>query len=239
MYGKWCKPNYNSFVATCCYNLSRNIKIKLEDENKSLNLVYIDDLIDQMVSLINKKNQKNYFELKIKKIDKVKVSKIVELLAKINNDRRNLVLMDLRKRLISNLYSTYISYLSKKDASYSIMSNRNHTGSFSEFLKGKSFGQISSLTIKPGKIRGNHYHHSKVEKFLVVKGKAKFKFQSILNLKDKFDIFSSDKKLKVIETIPGFTHNIKNIGNTELVTLIWSNQIFNKLKPDTKFKEIR
>ena len=96
------------------------------------------------------------------------------------------------------------------------MSNRNQTGSFSEFLKGKSFGQISTLTIKPGKIKGNHYHHSKVEKFLVVKGKAKFKFQSILNLKDKFDIFSSDKKLKVIETIPGFTHNIKNIGNRSI-----------------------
>lgn len=239
VYGKWCKPNYNSFVTTCCYNLSRNLKIKIKDESKNLTLVYIDDLIDQMITLINKKNKKSYFELKINKIDKVKVGKIIKLLTKINNDRCNLILMDLRKRLISNLYSTYISYLPKKKISYNIISNRNHTGSFAEFLKGKSFGQISTLFIKPGKVRGNHYHHSKVEKFLVVKGKAKFKFQSILNLKDKFDIFSSHKKLKVIETIPGFTHNIKNVGNTELVTLIWSNQIFNKLKPDTKFKEIR
>ena len=213
------------------------MEVKILNAKTKINVVYIDDLVDQMIKLINLNIKKNFFNLKVKKIDKTTVGEIYKIISKFDKNRTNLIISNLQKRLISNLYSTYVSYLSKKHVSYRIISNKNGTGNFTEFLKGKAFGQISSLSIKPGKVRGNHYHHSKVEKFLVIKGKAKFEFQNIIN-KNRFQVISDSKNLKIIETIPGFTHNIKNIGKDELFTLIWSNQIFDKSKPDTNYKKI-
>ncbi len=238
VYGKWSKPNYNSFISTCCYNLSRNLKINLSDKNNKMEVIYIDDLIDQLINLIKFKKSKNFLNFKLKKIDKTSVGEIFNIISKIKNYRNELEILDLKKRLNANLYSTYVSFFSKKLASYKLLTNKNKTGIFTEFLKGKNFGQISTLSIKPGQTRGNHYHHSKVEKFLVIRGKAKFKFENILNKKNNFNILTNSKELRIIETIPGFTHNIKNIGNEELITIIWSNQIFDKIKPDTIFKKI-
>ena len=238
VYGKWSKPDYNSFISTCCFNLSRNLKINVSNKNKKMNVVYIDDLIDQLIYLIKNKIKKHFSNFTVKKVDKTSAGEIFEIISKIKNQRNNLLILDLKKRLNANLYSTYVSFLPKKLASYKLSTNKNKSGAFTEFLKGKNFGQISALSIKPGQIRGNHYHHSKVEKFLVIQGKAKFKFQSILNKKNNFTILANSKELKIVETIPGFSHNIKNIGNMDLITIIWSNQIFDKIKPDTIFKEI-
>lgn len=238
VYGKWSKPNYNSFISTCCNNMSKNLKLSVNDSKKKLNVIYIDDLIDQLISLIGKKIKKNFINLELKKIDRICVGEIFHIINKIKNQRKDLSILDLKKRINANLYSTYVSYFSKKLVSYKLPSYKNKTGSFTEFLKAKSFGQISTLSIKPGEVRGNHYHHSKIEKFLVVHGKAKLRFQNILNKKNSFQVFVNSKELKVIETVPGYTHNIKNVGKDELITIIWSNQIFDKKKPDTIFKEV-
>lgn len=237
VYGKWSKPNHNSFVATCCYNISRNLPVKIINEKKKLELIYIDDLISILINILKKKIKKKLTNIKIKKISYVTVKKIYDKILGFEDKRVKSKSVSSSKGFDANLYSTYISFLPKKKFSYFVDKNSSLTGSFIEFIKNKNFGQISTLIVKPGCTRGNHYHHSKVEKFLIVSGRAKFEFK---NLKDKkkITILCSSKKSKVVETIPGFTHNIKNIGRNDLIVIIWSNQIYNKKKPDTVYHKI-
>ena len=238
VYGKWSKPNYNSFVSTCCFNIARNLPVKIFDTKKKIRLIYIDDLIDQMLKKI-KFNPKNlsisYF--KPLKTNEISALGLYNKILNFEKDRTKINIANVSSNFASKLYSTYISFLPIRKFYYYIKDNKNNTGSFTEFLKNKNFGQISTLSVNPNCTRGNHYHHSKVEKFFIVKGKAKFQFQNLIT-KKKLNIIASSKKPMIVETIPGYTHNIKNIGKSVLIAIMWSNQTFNKNKPDTVYKKI-
>ena len=234
VFGKWSKPNYNSVVATFCYNITREIPIRIDDENKTLELVYIDDVIKRFVELIdisNKKTEKEDFEkiFPTYHITAGELAKQLNVFKKINS---NLVMENVGTGLTRALYSTFISYLPKKKFSYTLPVNKDYRGSFVEILKTPNYGQFSFFTAKPGITRGSHYHHTKTEKFLVVKGKARFKFFH-MDEEIKYELTVNNDKPEIVETIPGWSHSITNIGEEELIVLLWANEIFDPNKPDT------
>ena len=229
VFGKWSKPFYNSAVATFCYQVARKKKIEIFS-NKELKLLYIDDLVKDFLKVIKMNNSKNNYRL-IKKIYRIKLSKLAFIIKSFLNETDIFFKRGLNE-LVKKLYSTYLSFIPIKLASYNISKFEDDRGKFVEFLKFGKYGQISIFTIFPGKFRGNHYHHTKTEKFLVVSGNVKFNFINVTN-KRKYSIIVSEKKEKVIITQPGWAHNIKNIGSKTAKIVVWSNEIFNKKYPDT------
>ena len=232
VYVKWSKPNYNSVVSTFCYNISRNKKIKITNPNKTINLLYIDDLVDELINIKNKKAVKDKIFNKFKFTQQLTAKKLSNIIYNFEKNRNTLFLNDLKSKLAKNLYSTYISFLPKKKFSYKLKSSKDKRGSFTEVLKTNNNGQISVFVAKKNKIRGHHFHNSKVEKFLVLKGRALFKMQNVIN-KQKVSFNLNSHIPKIVETIPGWQHYIKNIGSEDLVVLLWSNEVFDVKKPDT------
>ena len=239
VFGKWSRPNYNSVVATFCYNICRNIPIKIVDENKKLELVYIDDVIKSFVKLINNYNQglekKNFYI--IHPTYNLTVGDLAKKLYAFKKMQSTGNMENVGTGLTRALYSTYISYLPKEKFSYPLISNKDHRGSFVEIIKTPNHGQFSFFTALPGITRGSHYHHTKTEKFLVVKGKAKFKFLH-MDEQIKYELNVNSDKPEIVETIPGWSHSITNIGEEELIVFLWSNEIFDSKKPDTYEYEI-
>jgi len=231
IFGKWCKPNYNSVVATFCFNISRNLPIQIHEPNHQIALVYIDDVVREILSVIQNKKFKNDV-LFIKPEYKIKLGDLAEQIKKFRNSRSSLVSERVGDGFIRKLYSTYMSYISPEDFSYPIKSYNDERGIFSEVLKTKDSGQFSFFSALPGVTRGGHYHHSKTEKFLVIQGKARFRFRHIIS-NEKFEMISSEKKLEIIETCPGWSHNIKNIGESEMLVLLWANEVFDEKNSDT------
>ena len=222
VFGKWCKPNYNSVVATFCYNIANNIPINVKEPNRQLQLLYIDDLVKQLMSSINSPSNNifqevtNTFEVTLKSLaNKIKI---------FHKSRKNLLIENVSNGIDKLLYATYTSYLPKNEFTYTLNENRDERGVFVEFLKNKMVGQFSFITSKPGVTRGNHFHHTKIEKFLVVKGKASFKFESI-NTGEIFEVETSEDKFVIVETIPGWSHCIKNIGEKDMLAILWANDI--------------
>ena len=232
IYGKWSKPNYNSVVSTFCYNVSRGKKNKIINPNRVLNLLYIDDLITLLINLIKTKNNKIKIISKYNKIKKISVQNILNLILRFESKRNSNKIHNFNNEFVKNLYSTFISFLPKKKIKYKLLDHKDDRGSFTEFIKTNNNGQFSIFKAKKNKIRGHHFHHSKVEKFLVVNGKAKFYMKDISSNK-KIEYLLNYKVPEVIETIPGWQHYIKNIGKDELTVLLWSNEAYNKKKPDT------
>jgi len=230
VFGKWCKPNYNSFIATFCFNLSRKIPIEIRDPNSSVNLVYIDDVCSEFLSLVEMKKEAGYHY--VEKVHKTSVGKVADLLKKFKQSRDSLITEDVGLGLQRALYSTYLSYFEKKDFHYKLKGYEDDRGIFCEFIKTKASGQFSFFTALPGITRGSHYHHSKSEKFLVLQGRAKFKFEHMIN-NDKHVIETDSSELKVVESIPGWAHNIQNIGKGKLIVMLWANEIFDRDNPDT------
>ncbi len=231
IYGKWSKPNFNSVVSTYCYNISRNKPIYISSPKTKIGLLYIDDLILYLKNFLKKKsNIKNIY--KPNYTDIVTLKNLSNIIYSFELSRNDKIIPDISTKLNKNLYSTYISYLPKKKITYTLTNKSDSRGSFAEFFRTKKDGQLSFFVAKKGKIRGHHFHHSKVEKFLVVSGSAIFKMFDISNNK-KLSFRLSDKKLKVVESIPGYQHYIKNIGNKDLIVLLWCNEIFDVKKPDT------
>tara|TARA_B100000886_G_C20417360_1_gene489839 strand:- start:172 stop:1290 length:1119 start_codon:yes stop_codon:yes gene_type:complete len=236
VFGKWCKPDYNSVVATFCHSLANNKPIKINDFDKELNLVYIDDVIDQLIAELDEKHSNQIFKA-VKSVHKITLGQLSEKLKYFANSRENLFVEDVGTGIDKLLYSTYISYLPQKKFVYDLKSNEDERGLFVEYLKNNQVGQFSYLTSKPGITRGNHYHHTKIEKFLVIKGKAFFKFYS-LDSKEKFEIITSEDKPQIVESIPGWAHYIKNVGDDEMIVLLWANEIYDQKNPDTYFYEV-
>ena len=231
VFGKWCKPNYNSVVATFCYNISRNLPIKINDSSAKLNLVYIDDVIESFCKILDKKyTNKKFF--KVYPIYKTTVGKLVEYIKNFKNIRKTLLVDKVGSGFFRALYSTYISFLPKKHFSYPLSNFSDDRGSFVEVLKTKNSGQFSFFTANKGCKRGGHFHHSKTEKFLVLQGKARFCFKHLVTNK-KYKLIFSDKVPTIVESIPGWSHDITNIGNNKLIVMLWSNEIFDIKKPDT------
>ena len=236
IFGKWSKAHYNSVVATFCYQVYKKQKITISDPNKKILLLYIDDLIYDFLEAI-KINTKNNSFIKIKNIFSISLLNLANVIRSFNKKEKIYLPSNISNSLIKNLYSTYISFFAKKDFIYRLKKFSDKRGHFSEFLKNLDFGQISFFSILPNKIRGNHYHHTKTEKFVVITGKARFNFINILN-KKRFSILTDENTNLVINTIPGWAHNIENIGNKVAKILVWSNEILDKKKPDTIFYKV-
>lgn len=235
VFGKWSKPNYNSVISTWCYNISHDLEIKVNNKDFNLNLVYVDDVVESFISKINIDENKIYFDVDTFYVKSL--GEISELIYSFKESRKSLVIPEVSSGFERALYSTYLSYLSIDNFSYSLIGHEDNRGTFYEILKTLNSGQFSLSTTAPGITRGNHYHHSKNEKFLVVSGEALIQFKHIVTNKI-IDYKVSDKKMEIVEMIPGYTHNIKNTGNNEMILVLWANEVFDQKKPDTYFLEV-
>lgn len=236
VFGKWCRPNYNSAVATFCYNIARDIEIWVNDRNIELNLVYIDDVVRCLINE-TRKLEKIFLFKEVDIIYKKTLGYIVDTIISFKQIRNTSVLPNFSDQFLKVLYSTYLSYLPEDEFSYNLNKNIDNRGWLAEIVKSKEFGQIFVSKTKPGITRGNHYHHTKVEKFIVVQGKAEIKFRNINNNK-VISYIVEGEDLKVIDIPVGYTHSITNIGEDEVITLFWANEIFNKEEPDTFWLEV-
>jgi UDP-2-acetamido-2,6-beta-L-arabino-hexul-4-ose reductase len=236
VFGKWCKPNYNSVVATFCYNIARGLPIQVNDPNYNLQILYIDDLIrDFLANLEIKKSAITNGQ--ISKVYNITLGSLAKQIKLFKDCRHNLIIENVGDGLTRALYSTYLSYLPKEDFSYEVPKYEDDRGTFVEMLKTKDSGQFSFFTIQPGHTRGSHYHHSKTEKFLILKGVAKLKFKHLIS-DDTYEITLKEGNTTIVDTIPGWVHNITNIGDSEAYVMLWANEIFDRNKPDTIAKEV-
>lgn len=233
VFGKWCKPNYNSAVATFCHNIARGLPIKINDGNAALTLVYVDDVIDEFIRVLRDKPPVGAEELCGMSVEyKTTVGEMARQIESFRDSRSSLLSERVGKGLVRALYSTYMSYLLPDSFSYEVPRHGDARGMFVEMLKTKDSGQFSFFTAHPGVTRGGHYHHSKTEKFLVIKGKARFGFRHILT-NETHELFTSGDQSQIVETIPGWSHDITNVGKDEMVVMLWANEIFDRSRPDT------
>ena len=235
VFGKWSKPNYNSVISTWCYNIANDLEIQVNNRDAELNLVYVDDVVNSFIEKLKSEHTDNYCE--IETIYKKTLGEIEKLLYEFKENRKTLVIPNVASGFKRALYATYLSYLSTDNFSYELKGHKDDRGTFYEILKTQDSGQFSLSTTVPGILRGNHYHHTKNEKFLVVKGEALIEFKHIIT-NEIISYKVSDKKMEVVEMIPGYTHNIKNIGNEEMLLFLWANETFDQDNPDTYFLEV-
>ncbi len=252
LFGKWCRPNYNSAVATFCNNIANDLEIQVNDRSIELTLLYIDDLVDEMFSIL--KGQVHFCEYDGLNIvpdengrfcycpieHKVTLGEIVDLLYSFKNQPESLVMPEIPyNSFAKKLYSTYLSYLPKEKVSFPLKMNVDPRGSFTELLKTEKCGQVSVNISKPGITKGQHWHNTKWEFFIVVSGKGLIE-QRKIGTDEVLEFYVSGEKIEAIHMLPGYTHNIINLSDTEdLVTVMWANEQFDPSKPDTFFEEVR
>ena len=235
VFGKWSRPNYNSVISTWCYNVSHSLDIQISDETTELNLVYIDDVVESFISCLEEKSTNAFYKVKTSYTQTL--GEIKELLYKFKNNRKTLVIPNVASGFERVLYATYLSYLDISDFSYPLKGYKDNRGTFYEIVKTEDSGQFSLSTTAPGILRGSHFHHTKNEKFLVVKGEAIIEFRHIVT-NEKVSYQVSDKKMEVVEMIPGYTHNIKNTGDEEMILFLWANENYDDNNPDTYALEV-
>jgi UDP-2-acetamido-2,6-beta-L-arabino-hexul-4-ose reductase len=237
VFGKWCRPNYNSAVATFSYNIANDLPITVSDRNVVMNLIYIDDLVTELISSLTGNHNKKDDFCYVEPVHTVRLGEIVDLLYSFKESRNNLSVPNTEDGFTKKLYANYLSYLPKDKFSYDLKMNKDNRGSFTEFIKTPDRGQVSINISKPGIIKGNHWHHTKNEKFLVVSGKGVIRFRKIDEL-EVLEYFVSGEQLRVVDIPPGYTHNIENLGETEMVTVMWVNEKLDPDRPDTIFMEV-
>lgn len=240
VFGKWCRPNYNSAVATFCNNVANDLPIQVNDRSVNMTLVYIDDVVRELIAalegnanrVVGLSLERQYCKVAVE--HSITLGEIVDLIYSFKESRGNLHVADLSDEFTKKLYSTYLSYLPVDGFSYPLRMNVDERGSFTEFLKSPDRGQVSINISKPGITKGEHWHHTKNEKFLVVSGKGVIRFRKIDEEK-VYEYFVSGDKLEVVDIPVGYTHNIENLGNTDMVTVMWVNEVFDPERPDTFF----
>ena len=238
VFGKWCRPNYNSVVATFCHNIANNIDISINDPNKELNLVYIDDVIAEFAKALTADvTVGDDGFCYIPRIFKLTLSALADKLYRFKESRATLLLPSLEEPIDRFLYATFISYLDKNDFGYELTTKSDERGWLAEFIKSRQFGQIFVSQTKPGYTRGIHWHHTKIEKFLVIEGEGTIKLRDYFS--DKvIDYKVSGSTLRVVEMPAGYIHSIKNTGKTDLLLLIWASEVFDPEHPDTYYQEV-
>ncbi|MNZ68549.1 GDP-6-deoxy-D-talose 4-dehydrogenase [compost metagenome] len=231
VFGKWALPNYNSAVATFCHNIARDLPIQINDPQARINLVYIDDVIEHFIAVMDGKLAGEAF-VSIEPQYSITVGELAEQLERFRDSRKTLITEPVGTGLVRALYSTYLSYLPRERFTYEVPKYGDARGVFVEVLKTQDSGQFSFFTAHPGITRGGHYHHSKTEKFLVIKGKACFRFRHIVS-GEFYELFTDGEQPEIVETVPGWTHDITNIGSEEMIVMLWANEIFDRERPDT------
>ena len=231
VFGKWCKPNYNSVVATFCHNVANDLPIEIHNPDASIKLVYVDDLVSDFIKTMQyMPDGINAGEVVPQYT--VTVGELARLIERFKKSRIDLHVDRVGAGLIRALYSTYVSYLLPDQFVYDVPSYGDERGLFLEILKTEDSGQVSFFTAHPGITRGGHYHHSKTEKFLVVKGTARFGFRNVL-IDECYEIITSGENLQIVDTVPGWAHDITNIGDDDMIVLLWANEVFDRDCPDT------
>lgn len=237
VFGKWSRPNYNSAVATFCNNIAAGLPIKVNDPSVVMKLIYIDDVVDEFIAAMNgQANIINGFGT-VPVEYTIELGRIAELIYSFKETRNNLSLPDFNNEFEKKLYSTYLSFLPASEFAYNIDMRTDDRGSFTEFIRTEGKGQVSVNISKPGITKGNHWHHTKNEKFLVVSGEAVIAFRKY-GEKEVIEYHVSGEKLQVVDIPCGYTHNIKNVGEGDLVTVMWANEAFNPQKPDTYYETV-
>ncbi|ERJ10941.1 capsular polysaccharide biosynthesis protein CapF [Haloplasma contractile] len=238
VFGKWCKPNYNSAVATFCHNVAHDLPITVNDRSVIMNLVYIDDVVIELIGALKGNEHTDGDYCVIPKVHTITLGEIVDLIYNFKNSRQDRSIPNMSDQFTKKLYSTYLSYLPKDSFSYELRMNKDNRGSFTEFLKTQDRGQVSVNVSKPGITKGNHWHHTKNEKFLVVSGNGVIRFRKIIS-NEIIEYFVSGDKLEVVDIPTGYTHNIENLGETDMVTIMWANECFDPENPDTYYLEVK
>jgi UDP-2-acetamido-2,6-beta-L-arabino-hexul-4-ose reductase len=231
VFGKWSRPNYNSAVATFCHNIARGLPITVNDPAAPLRLVYVDDVVEAFLALAGDTDAPGGFA-EVEPVYETTVGAVADLIRAFPAGRENLTTPPVGTGLARALHATYLSFLEPAAFTYTVPVHSDPRGSFVEMLKTGDSGQFSYFTAHPGITRGEHYHHSKTEKFLVIKGTASFGFRQIVT-GETFELVTRGGEATIVETIPGWAHNVTNIGDDELVVMLWANEIFDRARPDT------
>lgn len=238
VFGKWCRPNYNSVISTFCNNIANDLPIQINDASVKLNLVYIDDVVDELIAaLCGDEHYEDKF-CSVKPIYTITLGEIVDLLSSFKNMQQDLDIPNVKDGFSKKLYSTYLSYLSPEKFRYPLRMNIDNRGSFTEIIRSSISGQFSVNISKPGITKGEHWHQSKNEKFVVVSGKGLIQMRKI-GSDEIFNFYVSGEKIEVVEMVPGYTHNIINLSDTEdLITFMWCNECFDANRSDTFFEKV-
>lgn len=230
VFGKWSRPNYNSAVATFCYNVANDLSLQIHDENAVIRLVYVDDVVETFWNILNGQQVEQIFQVEPEY--QITVGDLAKVLNGFKASRDTLITDRVGTGLTRALYSTYLSFFKPEQFDYSVPKYGDARGVFVEMLKTPDAGQFSYFTAHPGITRGGHYHHTKTEKFLVIKGKALFKFKHVVT-GEFYELETQGDEPRIVETVPGWTHDITNIGDDEMIVMLWANEIFDRNKPDT------
>lgn len=234
VFGKWCKPNYNSAVATFCHNIVRGLPIQVNDASAPVTLVYIDDVIERFLQIMDGADSlpdAHGFESVAPQYTTT-VGAMARQIQAFKDSRETLMTEPVGSGLVRALYSTYVSFLPVELFAYPVTQHADPRGVFVEMLKTPDAGQFSYFTAHAGITRGGHYHHTKTEKFLVIKGHARFKFRH-MQTGQLHELVTSGEKAEIVETVPGWTHDITNVGADEMVVILWANEVFDRTRPDT------
>ena len=239
LFGKWCRPNYNSAVATFCNNIANGLPIQVNDPSVMMRLVYIDDLVDEMMAALVGKEicEGRYCRVPVE--HEIRLGEIVDILYSFRESRTNLETPNVGDAITKKLYSTYLSYLPAEEFSYPLKMNVDDRGSFTEMLRSNCCGQVSINISKPGIVKGEHWHNTKTEKFCVVSGRGVIRFRDEREPNSPvIEKFVSGDKIEVVDVPTGYTHNIENLGDTDMVTIIWCNECFDPSHPETYFDKV-
>lgn len=231
VFGKWCRPNYNSAVATFCHNIARDLPIQINDPDAPLALCYVDDVVQAIIAVLQSP-QPGLSWTEVEPAYNTTVGTVANLIRSFRASKETLITEPVGAGLVRALYATYVSYLPPEEFSYGVPVHADARGVFVEMLKTRNSGQFSFFTAHPGITRGGHYHHSKTEKFLVIRGRARFGFRNIIT-DELHTLETSGDEPRIVETIPGWSHDITNVGAEELIVMLWANEIFDRDRPDT------
>jgi UDP-2-acetamido-2,6-beta-L-arabino-hexul-4-ose reductase len=233
VFGKWCRPNYNSVVATFCYNIAHDLPISISDPDRVVNLVYIDDVVDALIAELRAiTGRADAFAGADIPSCQITLAELAGRIESFRDLRENLILPDFASCFNRGLYATYLSYVEPARQRYSLRQRTDPRGTLAEFMKSLNAGQVFLSTTHPGVVRGNHYHHTKTEKFLVLSGEACIRMRQISE-KTVHEYLVRGEDFAVVDIPPGYTHSIENVGGSELLTLFWSSEVFNPDRPDT------
>lgn len=234
LFGKWCRPSYNSVVATFCHNMAHGLPLRVDDPTKELRLTYIDDVVDELIAALQGREHRDGKLCFVPVEHRVTLGRIVELLQGFHEDPLRLGLPELDDQFTRKLHATYLTYLPEDGFSQKLTVHSDYRGSFAEVFRTPDRGQLSINTVLPGAVKGGHWHHTKNEKFIVIAGEGVVRFRDVRNPQGEvIEYHVNGAHPEVVDVPPGYTHEIANTGDTELVSIIWCNECFDPNRPDT------